>query len=187
VIMRKVLRGVLGTALPWGVAWSTIGVTLRVGRAVASNETVDWPRVITEQLLPAWQYGFAYGAILGTAFAGLVALAGRRTTRLNELSVITVGAAGAFVAGTLHAWVVGGLVMDPYMLTSLCLGVGCASGTLLVAQRSERLAESSASELLTGCGESPHLSVNEWNAVGAYSQQERAEARNAHRWPRSPR
>ena len=153
------MRGVVGTALTWAVGWSAIGVALQVVRLLTSTDAIVWPDVIRKQLFPAWQYGFFYGAVLGGAFAGLVVLTARATSRLNDTSVAKVGASGAIVAGALHAWVVGGIVLDPYMLTFISLGVGFASSTLLLAQRSERLSEATLLRRMTEGTPDSRLSV----------------------------
>ena len=141
----RVLRGVLGTAAAWSLAW--VPLTL-----------ATWS--ITAALFgsgPPWQYwptiliGAAVrGAISGAAFATVLAVAGRRRTfeslRLRDMALW--GAVGGIVAPaiTLGAIAVTSASAIPALTMGLglgfasALGAVSATGTLWVARRAQELA-----------------------------------------------
>ena len=137
--MFKVVRGVLGTALTWGVAWSLVGIGLRLTRFRVSPIPDAWPEIARNVLLPAAQFGFWYGAAMGTGFALLVVLMSRRTRSLAAISIPRFGLLGTLAAVGAHAWVTGGFFASAELLASALLGFGAAATTLVAARHSPRL------------------------------------------------
>ncbi len=140
----RVARGVLGTALTWGAAWSVLGVTLRLTRYRVTTIPDAWGDAITQVILPAAQYGFLYGAAMGAGFALFVLLMFRRSRSLGHITVPWFGLFGMLVAAGLHGWITGGFFVSIELLASSLLGFGTASSTLLLARRMPRLSPSSA-------------------------------------------
>ena len=72
-LLRR-LRGVAGTAVTWGIAWSAIAVFIRVVRHLFNPVERSWSDLAARSVLPALQYGFLYGVAMGAGFACLVLL-----------------------------------------------------------------------------------------------------------------
>lgn len=142
--LLRLIRGALGTAATWAVVWSAIAVLLRLVRTLTAGREVSLQELLVDHLIPAWQYGFFYGSVLGASFALLLFLLGSKARSLHNLSMRGVGIAGAAVACGLHWWVIGGPALDPYLVISLALGAGSGTGTLAMAWRAERLISSAA-------------------------------------------
>ena len=140
----RVLRGVLGTAAAWSLAW--IPLTL-----------ASWS--ITAALfgnVPPFQYwgpivvGAAVrGAISGAAFAAVLAVAGRRRTfaSLRLRDMLLWGAVGGIVAPAITLGAIALTTSGAVPALSMGLGLGMASvlgavsaaGTLWVARRAPAL------------------------------------------------
>lgn len=128
--LLKLARGVLGTAVTWAVAWSVVAVSLKLMRVLTEEGHVSVRRLLIDQLMPSAQYGLVYGAALGVGFATLLFLLGLKSRSVSGLTMKGVGAKGATVGCVLHWWVIGGPVLEPWILVSLVLGAGCGTGTL---------------------------------------------------------
>ena len=139
--MRKWLeriRGVLGTALTWAVAWSGVGVLLGlVGGVVAPGaaSTVDWVVTLVRVFGPL---GFVGGAVFSTVLA---IAEGRR--RFDEMSLPRFAAWGAVGAFLVSAFLVSGdnslLGFDKVLpiLVMPLLGAGSAAGSLALARSAD--------------------------------------------------
>lgn len=122
--MRKWLRrirGVIGTALTWGVGWSLVGLAGGV---------------------PVLNWGVP-GVIAGAGFAVALAIAGRRRT-LSEIPVWSAAGWGALgtvgavlVATPLLFLMMPALKIVPFIGVLAVLGAGSGAGTLAVARRAE--------------------------------------------------
>ncbi len=137
-LWRRV-RGVLATALVWGVTWSVLGVVLKIGRLLLTDSHPSLRMQLLEQAGAAWRYGFAYGAALGLGFALYVMLAGVRARSLRDISLRQFAVGGAAVAIATHWWVVGAPLIDAYVLVSASLSAGVSTASLLLARRADRL------------------------------------------------
>ncbi len=137
-LWRRV-RGVLGTALVWGVTWSVLGVSLKLGRLLLTDNYPSLRIELLEQAGAAWRYGFAYGAALGLGFALYVMLAGVRARSLRDISLRQFAVRGAAVGIVMHWWVVGAPLIDAYVLVSAALSAGVSTGSLMMARRADRL------------------------------------------------
>ena len=141
----RVLRGVVGTATAWSLAW--IPLTLAswsVTAALVGNvpPLEHWgPMVIGAAVR---------GAMSGAAFATVLAIAGRRRTfaslRLRDMALW--GAVGGIVAPAVTLGAIA--LMSPSVIPVLTIGLGLgfasalgavsAAGTLWVARRAPELA-----------------------------------------------
>jgi hypothetical protein len=147
--MQKLLRrirGAIGMGFVWGAAWSVAGSAPRW--LFGFNADVPFPLV----------FG-VLGFIAGTIFFALLVLTERRRT-FDQLSLPRFAAWGG----------VGGLLLSAIFTRVASLGAGdvlvlaptfvvacaaCASGSLALARRAERL------ELRDGSGEAAQLSERE--------------------------
>lgn len=137
--LLRVLRGVVGTAVTWGLAWIPLtagfyGVIDVIGPGLPFR---FWSTLV---------FGAAFrGAISGAVFGGLLSLIARRRS-FSELTfpqLMSCGAAGAIIApGVTLA--LGGLVthlaIPPAaiafsLMMSAGMGIASAAGTLYVARR----------------------------------------------------
>lgn len=137
------IRGIVKTALTWAAVWVPFslipfGVAALVGDALPLR------------LLGALVIGKAVtGALSGAAFAGLLAVAGRRRT-FESLSLPWIAGLGA-VGGALFPGLVRAALLTTMnvsipisallsgLVTSALLGAGCASLTLTIARRAPAL------------------------------------------------
>lgn len=140
----RILRGVLGTAASWAVAWTVLTLAIFGGAALFGAD------------LPAWQFwpqilmGAARrGAISGAAFAGVLALIGRRRSfgALRFPELMLSGALGAVVAPliTIGALTLGTSIAIPptaiavSVALSSVFGAVTAGSALYVARRAPEL------------------------------------------------
>lgn len=153
--LPRVLRGVLGTAVAWGLAWIpitlvTIGVSALFGGPLP-------PLHYFEPLLAG---AVIRGAISGAAFAGVLAVAGRRRTfgTLRARDMLAWGAMGGLVASGV---LIGSLVLTSAVsipATAVALGLGwaaltgavCGVGTLGIARRAPEIDEHPPAQLESG-------------------------------------
>lgn len=133
--VRRVLRGVLGTALTWGVSFSVLvaSVLLWMLTHIPANEGV---------LAQVWRWSTEYfpiafrqGALLVAGYAGALLLLRRRPRSLRDVSYISVGVMGGLVA--VATTVVGklagvGVITGPLILL---LGVTTSTLSLAIARR----------------------------------------------------
>ena len=154
----RVLRGVLGTAAAWSLAW--IPLTLAswsVTAALFGNAPPleYWgPMVIGAAIR---------GAISGAAFATVLAIAGRRRTfaslRLRDMALW--GAVGGVVAPAVTLGAIAIMSSSAVPVLTIGLGLGFASalgaasaaGTLWVARRAPALAVPTATAQLNAPAE----------------------------------
>ena len=139
--MKKWLRrtrGIIGTALTWGVGWSLIGLAGGV---------------------PVLNWGIP-GAIAGGGFAVALAIAGRRRT-LREISVGSAAGWGALgtvgavlLAMPLLLLMMPALKIGPVLAVLAVLGAGSGAGTLAIAKRAEDREVLEAGEEVLGLKES---------------------------------
>ena len=139
----KRIRGVLGTALTWAVAWSGVGVVLGlVGGVVAPGavSVVDWVVTLVGVFGPL---GFVGGVVFSTV---LGIAEGRR--RFDQMSLTRFAAWGAVGAFLVSAFLVLGdsslLGFDKVLLIAVMtlLGAGSAAGSLALARKADPLLES---------------------------------------------
>jgi hypothetical protein len=156
VKLIRVLRGVLGTAAAWSLAW--IPLTLASWSiAAAFSGTVPplqhWAPIVVGAMVR--------GAISGAAFATVLAIAGRRRTfaSLRLRDMVLWGAVGGIVAPAITLGVIAATTAHIIPAVTMGLGLGMASvlgavsaaGTLWVARRAPELAAPTAT--------APHLSA----------------------------
>ena len=130
--MKKLLervRGVLGTAFTWAVAWTGLGVAFG---ALAGVQLSFW--------VPMALNGAAAGFIAGASFAVILSVAERKNT-LEGLSLRRVALWGA-VGGLLLSFIPMAFgVPVPYLLGPLVIntgiGAGMATGSVFLARRAE--------------------------------------------------
>jgi hypothetical protein len=141
----RVMRGVLGTAIAWGLAW--IPFTLGAWGALA----VFGGEVAPLRYLGAAVVGAALrGAISGAAFAGVLAIAGRRRTfaTLRARDMLLWGAIGGVVAPAIVFTAIALTSKVAIPLTAFGFGLGmaslsgavCAVATLGIARRAPEIA-----------------------------------------------
>ena len=144
--MRRILRGTLGVAILWGLAWLPVGLVLGILR-ILTLRPLDvgdghYPQGTYLRIIGvnagAW---LAWGVMSGAGFSLVLALAERRAN-LQGLSLPRVTAWGAIGSSLLplilmlSSW--RDLAMMPVvMVVSIAAGMGslCAAGTLLLARR----------------------------------------------------
>ena len=149
-ILRK-LRGVLGTALTWAVAWMVGGFALLTFVYVVGPGLDGLPFWEVAPVL-AFRSG-VWGLISGGLFSGVLATIHRRH-KLGDLSPLWMGLWGALAgllipSGVLGLVVASGAIsLSPEIVGSQLfifggLGVGTAVGTIMLAQVGEKEIESS--------------------------------------------
>lgn len=146
-LLRRI-RGVLVTALLWGIAWLPVGLAVGIYRALTIS--IDFGagfywRIISGSAL-VWA---VWGAISGAVFATLLALLERRRNvdTLSSRRTAVWGALGAMaVPGTVLIIVLARLpgfyLIQPALWTlsiSAVQGGVCAFATLALAKRGQRL------------------------------------------------
>ena len=153
--LLRVLRGVLGTAVAWGLAW--IPLTLATWSAVA---------VLGGNVPPLSAFGpivvgaAIRGAISGAAFATVLAIAGRRRTfaNLRLRDMLVWGAVGGLVAPVISLGVIAVTTSVSIPLLTVGFGLAVASGigalsgvgTLVIARRAPELSSSDTPRLPAG-------------------------------------
>lgn len=145
----RVLRGIVTTALTWGVVWAPFGL---VSYGMAAAFGIDWPIGILAGLV----VGKAVtGAISGGVFGALLAVAGRRRT-FDSLSLPWIAGLGAIggalfpvatrvIMLTMTDIAIPVSVLLVGLATSALLGAGCAAATLAIARRAPALPSSDRS------------------------------------------
>lgn len=131
MLVSRVLRAVVGTALTWGVAFTALvaPALLWMLTHVPANEGVlaqVW-RWSTEYLPIA----FCQGALLGAGYAGALLLLRRRPRSVHNLSYVSVGVIGGLAA--IAATVVGKLAGVGVITGLLILLLGVTTSTLSLA------------------------------------------------------
>lgn len=127
-LLRRV-RGVLGTAFTWAVAWTGLGAGLGLLAGIPFHF-----------LIPMALNGAAAGFIAGASFAVILSIAERHRT-LEDLSLRRVAVWGA-VGGLLLSFIPMAFgVPVPYLLGPLVIntgiGAGMATGSVFMARRAE--------------------------------------------------
>lgn len=138
----KVLRGMIGTAVTWGLAW----IPLSAGLWAASGLLGGPPMELWGPLLLG---AGVKGAISGAAFGGLLSLVARRRS-FSELTfpqLMACGAVGALIAPAItFATLIGRDIVFPPWFIGYSMTVGAlsgavtAAGTLYAARRAPELA-----------------------------------------------
>ncbi len=154
-ILKK-LRGALGIALTWAVAWAVAGVALVAVIYVSAD---PWP-----DALPFWEFARSsvfrfglYGLMSGALFSGALATIHRRR-KLGELKPAWVGLWGGSAGFLISmgvtgvAFATGGIPSSEVPLGAIALatsimfgGIGAATavGTIMFAQKGVKEIESS--------------------------------------------
>lgn len=135
--VSRVMRGVVGTSLTWGVAFTVLAAPalLWMLTHVSGNESVlgqVW-RWSTEYLPIA----FRQGALLGAGYAGALLLLRRRPRSVHDVSYVSVGVIGglAAIATTVVGKLAGvGVITGPLILL---LGVTTSTLSLAIARRAQ--------------------------------------------------
>lgn len=152
----RIARGIIGTALVWGVVFLPVALALGLYRAFSLN--VDVPISFSVRIQAAVVATLVYttwGALSGAAFGVVLALAERRRG-FEELSSRRIAWWGALGAGSLptvlslwilsseHAWA---FWPSAAALVGISAGLGaaCAGGTLALARRPRLSAPSNGS------------------------------------------
>jgi hypothetical protein len=144
-VLRRI-RGVLGTAMLWSIAWAPLGIAWSTTVWITAGRTAqgDWapfPPVLGPMIMCAF-WGFIGGALFATALA----LVGRREASVASLRVRRVGLLGGIVGAVLplvYSGVGVALGIATYvpsmLLIGLCgaVGAGVASSALRIAQRND--------------------------------------------------
>ena len=145
----RVLRGVLGTAAAWSLAWipltlATWSITAAFSSHVPSLQ--QWGPIVIGAMVR--------GAISGAAFATVLAIAGRRHTftSLRSRDMLLWGAVGGIVAPAITLGVIATTTTHVIPVLTMGLGLGFASalgavsaaGTLWVARRAPELVSPTA-------------------------------------------
>ena len=141
----RILRGVLGTAAAWSLAWIPLTfVSWSIAAAFSSHVPglQQWGPIVISAMVR--------GAISGAAFATVLAIAGRRRTfaSLRLRDMLLWGAVGGIVApaitlgviATTTTHVIPALTMGLSVGMASALGALSAAGTLWAARRAPELA-----------------------------------------------
>jgi hypothetical protein len=128
------IRGALGTAVTWALAWSGVGIAVGLLNVVLAGAPLG---AVMATFAVAWaKMGFIGGAI----FSVVVGVAERRRA-FHEMSVprfAAWGALGALVFGLPIAAALGFTAeMVVGFSTVVLLGAGSAAGSLAIARRSD--------------------------------------------------
>lgn len=143
------LRGIVGTALVWAVAWTVGGVAVTIGALLARTSPSTLRFWITA-LTSASVIWTIWGGVSGAAFASVLAIAERRR-RVADLSMRRVAAWGALGGAAVPAAIALLVAADPYassdrggyimlsvsLIASSVFGAICSGGTLWLARQSE--------------------------------------------------
>lgn len=135
-LLRRI-RGAIGIALTWAVAWSGVGTIVVLGFLLATGSRPDPPFPL--------MFG-AFGFVAGVVFSVVLTLAeGRR--RFDQMSLPRFAAWGAAVGFLLFATFVMAVTLagDPAFLWNLVvlgpifavLAAGAAAGSLALARRAQ--------------------------------------------------
>jgi hypothetical protein len=142
--LLRVLRGMVGTAVTWGLAW--VPLTAAANVAISVFAGANLPLRFWSMMLLS---GAIRGAISGAVFAGALSIVARRRSfaELTFPQLMLCGAAGALIAPAVTFAVVmtvskfaipaGAIAIN--LLMSGGLGAACAAGTLYVARRAPAL------------------------------------------------
>ena len=134
------LRGILGTALVWAVPWTIVGALVTLVATVIPPGGSAWlqsPAALLSVALASAKVFGTLGALCGAAFAGTLALLGRRVT-LAELRTSTILEAGA-IGGALvpltvlaaRTLLIGPAGPDTYLAIGLSSVFGAGSAWLM--------------------------------------------------------
>lgn len=140
------LRGIVGTALVWAGPWAIVGALATLVATVIPPGGSAWlrsPAALWHVAVASAQSFGILGALCGAAFAGTLALLGRRVTlaELRSATVLKAGAIGGalvplavFTARTVF---IGPARPDAYLAIGLStlLGAGSAWLMLRIARR----------------------------------------------------
>ena len=145
-VLRR-LRGVLGTAVLWSLAWAPLGIAWSFTAWITAGKTArgEWgpfPPVLGPMIMCAF-WGFIGGAL----FAITLSLFGRRESRIARLRPARVALIGGIAGAVLplaYAGLGTALGIASYapnmLLIGLCavVGAGVASTALRIAQHKEQ-------------------------------------------------
>ena len=149
--LLRVLRGMVGTAVTWGLAWvpMTIGFYTVLNLLGPGFEFPLWPGVVLG--------GAVRGAISGAAFAGVLSMVARRRSfsQLTFAQLMACGAAGAIIAPgvtlaiatTISQFTIPPAAIAFSLLMSAGMGAVSAAGTLYAARRAPTLAAAEEEEI----------------------------------------
>jgi len=135
-LLRR-LRGILGTGLTWAFGWiGLFGAYLLVRMAIgASLAGYEFFLPLLEEVFAVGTMGFLAGSTFGLALSIL-----ERHKRLEDLTFTRIalwgGLGGLAVVALLSGWV-GGWGDPAGVIFYSILGVGSATGTLVLAKRAE--------------------------------------------------
>jgi hypothetical protein len=144
--MNRRLRGVLGTALVWGVGWSAIGLGAGWLQVVALRLAgISIPMAPARLVILVALRWAVFGVVAGSIFALALWYVGRRAGSLAALSPRRAAAWGAGAGVVLPLCVVallaaGGAAVPlaavlMLVVTGGVFGAGTAAGTVAVARR----------------------------------------------------
>ncbi len=148
IVLRR-LRGVLATAVLWGLTWLLPGVILGIYRAVTLQIDIAMTAALWLRVLGTFAILWTlWGAVSGAGFAVTLALT-ERDRSFSDLSFprfATLGAIGAVTRSAIFLAVVwlqmpfaDVLLPVTFVLSlSAVLGAACAMGTLALARRLPR-------------------------------------------------
>ena len=144
LVVRKV-RGVLKTALSWGVGWATAAGLLHP-LALVLGETGLLGHGLLQDLTFAGAIGFFGGAVFATGLA--VSEDRRSLDQIRILAGTLWGAAAGFVGPAVLALITGGFgnylefAADVPLFLATLTGLGAASGAAMtaIARRADRAA-----------------------------------------------
>jgi len=153
--LRRRLRGVVATALLWGVVWLLPGLILGIYRALTLDIDIPMSAGLWFRVVGAFSILWTlWGAPSGAGFAVALALA-ERDRSFSELSFRRFAVLGAIGAGTPSAIFLAVVWLQTrfadlllpitfVLLLSAVLGAACALGTLALARRTPGATTSAA-------------------------------------------
>lgn len=135
------VRGILGTALAWAIPWAILGSIASLVATVVPPGGSTWlhtPAALLQVGMESARVFGLLGALCGAAFAGTLALLGRRVTfaELRSATVLEAGAFGGAVVPiavlAVRTLLVGAPGADTYMAIALSSVLGAGSAWLML-------------------------------------------------------
>lgn len=130
----RATRGLFGTAVLWGVAWSLLSVPTFVHVLSDPPPGIDRIDLVVGLLSHSALLAFLYGSSCGALFGLAVALTSKRLKDVRSFSTSRAAVLGLVAGVGIPIALTGGGSMMPLVLSGL-LGAATAATALVVARR----------------------------------------------------
>ena len=133
--MLRVIRGVVGTAVMWGLAWSALSIQTLLHFLNSPPSGMSGFHAVVTLGGPAWVSCFSLGALAGAAFATLLAVTSRRVANFRGITLTRAGVLGACTTVGLMVAIGGAHVFLGRTLFLTLIGSATSVAAFAIARR----------------------------------------------------